>query len=82
MTESIHPHGVWIRVPLLGLTQRYDLEEAAADIGVFDILNRSDDLNQWVRFGFTDEVEAERFRETAAQIVEDLVASGEPPPHA
>jgi hypothetical protein len=79
MTDALHPHGVWIRVPLLGLAERHDLEEAAAAIGDFDIVDRSHDLTEWLRFGFTEKDAAERFRDTAALIAVDLVASGEPP---
>jgi len=78
MTDAVYPHAVWIRVPLLGLTERQELEYAAASIGNYDILDQSDGAEEWVRFGFNDGEDAASFRSAAASIVEQLVTTAPP----
>jgi hypothetical protein len=75
MTDAAYPHAVWIRVPLLGLTERQELEDAAAAIGDHEILDELDGADEWVRFGFIDGEDAVSFRSAAASIVEQLVTT-------
>jgi hypothetical protein len=78
MTD-VHPHSVRIRVPLLGLSQRQELEEVARAIGAYSTTNEPEDSAQWVRFDFAVSEHARNFRTRAVEIAEDLVADPHPP---
>ncbi len=72
MKDDVHPHSVRIRVPMLGLSQRQELEEAARAIGAYSTTDETTNGAEWVRFDFGQE-HAPIFRREAVEIVGDLV---------
>jgi hypothetical protein len=79
MTNDARPHSVRIRVPVLGLSQRRELEEAARTIGDYSTTDEIADDGEWVRFDFAVREHARNFRSSAGEIAGDLVAQPYPP---
>ena len=73
MPNEAHAHSVRIRVPVLGLMQRRELEDAARAIGAYSTSGETADSAEWVRFDFAAREQARNFQHDAIEIVGDLV---------
>ena len=71
-------HAVWIRVPLLGLSERQELEETAQSIGAHAISDQVSQRAEWVQFRFASNADAATFRANACDIAGALVEPDEP----